>query len=299
MKHFVLEVNSPQSYVRFTGPFGTKPNLAIPFDVPLDPGGYLELAVDEKKHSIAGQATHLKFTTDKLAANPGSYITGAMQQISVKFSGLGLDYVPATGEIHSGGCYLYLHGEPTAGGLGALATWYLGPSKLIDTTGPSFNLTDGLGFGGGCILEVGSGNPTDFIVHLNTTVQLEDLDGDGNYEGWYPSIWKKIKPRVFGPKMEIDWPRPLPSVAGVPGERYVHPIPLSTLLEMTRHGDADSGKHLTQLQIHNAAHLGALLYDRTGKVHLGDMSDHDDKLLQLTAGDFSNLTLGIVVTRAD
>jgi hypothetical protein len=284
MKHLLLEVKSPQSYVTYLRlGTGVKPQVPLPFQVPLDPGGYLELAVDDNKYCLQGQGHNLRFTTDKLEQDPSDWITGELQQMSVMFSDLALSYDPKTGKIYSGGGYTYVQGVPSYGGCGALGLWYLGPSKLRDVNSPSFDLSNGLGCGGGVLLEMGTGNPTDFIVHLETDVAMEDVDGDGSYETECWSAWKYVKLLYRPPKLKVIWPELPPLPPPNPWMVGMYKIKVSALVEMARkgRGPLKGAPGITRVEIGNGSRVGVVLYDQDGSVLSGDMSERSIKAIQI------------------
>jgi hypothetical protein len=187
MKNIVFTVNEKKSYIKSLGWPDVKPNVKLPLIVPLSPGGTIKLTIDENKHIAWGAGSDLRFITDQFEKNPALSITGNLQPFSVRLQYLDLDFDPKTGQILEGEGYTYVMGEHEGGGAGALALTHLGPSSLLDGNSPSFDIADGLGCRGGLTLEMGSGNPTDFIIHIEAMVAMEDADGDGKFERVCPS----------------------------------------------------------------------------------------------------------------
>jgi hypothetical protein len=182
MKKIEFTVNEKKSYIKAQGWPEAKPGVTLPLIVSLTKGATVTLSFDETKNVATGKASDLQFISDQFEKRPKQNITGNLQLFSVYLHDLELTYDSTTGEIKNGGGYTYVMGEPQQGGAGALATWYLGPSALLDGNSTSFDLSNGLGCAGGLLLEVGSGDPTNFIIHIEAEVAREDLDGDGVFE---------------------------------------------------------------------------------------------------------------------
>ncbi|MHB9029925.1 MAG: hypothetical protein ACYC9O_14250 [Candidatus Latescibacterota bacterium] len=299
MKHLQLEVKNQQSYVKYTIPFGVKPQAPMPLQIPLDPGGYLEFAFDDGKHILQGKGYNLRFTTDKLLEDPSDWITGELQQMSLNLS-LELSYNPQTGKIEGGGGYSYVQGLPSYGGSGAWATSYLDPSKFQDGNSPGFDLSNGLGCSGSLLLELGSGNPHNFYVHLETGVAGEDVDGDGKYETVCWSIWKFVNLFWGPPELKVIWPELPPLPPPKPLSTIMYDIGISALIEQARRGHEQSkgDPGIKRVEIQNASGIRVVLYGRDGSVLSGDMSSRSTKAVRIDLENYANLTLGIIPTYA-
>ncbi len=296
MKYLRMNVNSSKSFVKYlTVGSGVKPGVPLPLQVPLDPGGYLEIAVDENTNTLKGKGHNLWFTTDKLEEDSFDYITGELQQMELTLSNLDLAYDPQTGKILSGGGFIYVMGTPSPGAGGALATWYLGPSKLRDGNSPGFDLSDGLGCGGGLLLELGTGNFTNFILHLDTVLAKEDVDGDGHYETdcWPFAKWFKLLYRP--PLLRIILPDPPPFPPPSPWMIGMYEAKLSALMNMALKGrkPLEGAPKITQIQVSSDSRVVVVLFDQDGAVLSGDLSDRSVKTLQINPENFAHLSLGI------
>lgn len=296
MKQVEFAVYEKKSYIKSLGWPDVKPNVKLPLIVALNSGGTISLTIDEKKHVATGQGSNLKFTTDRFKS-PGYNITGNLQTISVKLSNLDLNFDPKTGVILSGGGYTYVMGEPLTGGSGALALWYLGPSSLLDANSQGFNITNGLGCGGGLVLEMGCGNPTDFIIHIEATVGKEDADGDGIFEQTCPSgLWKKLYIEYDPPKIRIHPPNHDPRNRWRYGLDSVQAIRFTDFLKLIR-SQSRTRKEISRIdhiELVDAPDLWLLLFDSNGKLYGGSLSSGRTKVIEMPSIDQKNLLIGIV-----
>ena len=189
MKKIVFGVNPKQSYYRCFGFPDVKPAVQLPFIVPLDLGGTITFAIDEKKNTAVGFGTDLLFTSDAFEKDPapGKNITGNLQQFQV-FVDLDLTFDPKTGQILSGGGGTWVRGMPDVGGDGRLQAGFSvqTSSALLEGNSTTFDLSNGLGCKGGLVLDVSYTDPIStnprFSMHVEAVVSQEDIDGDGVFE---------------------------------------------------------------------------------------------------------------------
>ena len=299
MKQVIFTVSEKQSYIKSLGWPGVKPNVKLPLIVPLVQGGTISFTIDEKTHVAQGEGKGLKFITDRFAKSSSYNITGNLQTISVKLSDLDLDFDPKTGHISNGGGFTFVMGEPQVGGAGALALWYLGPSSLLDGNSPSFDIADGLGCGGGLVLEMGCGNPTDFIIHIEATVGKEDANGDGKFELLCPSgVWKrKLNLEYDPPKIRIIVPNHDPMNRWRSGIDVIHAIRFPDLLKLVRklpRTRREIAKKIDRIELVGAPDLWLLLSDSNGTVYGGSLSNERTKVIKMPTVDFENLLIGIM-----
>jgi hypothetical protein len=188
VKHVVFSVDETKSYFKEDVRHLTKPNVPLPFVAPLQLGGMVNLAIDEKRNKAYGDITDLTFATDQFkpdtfgpSADP-YVITGNLQTFAIIInSNVVMDFKPQTGEISSiNGGFGGIFPEPLHGGGGNVSIGKAGPSRFTDGNSPTFNLTDGLGCGGTIVLEIGWGSSS--TVYIEGKVSLEDVDGDGQFE---------------------------------------------------------------------------------------------------------------------
>ena len=179
MQQVIFVVDEKKSYIKSLGWPSVKAKQNLPLTVPLSPGGTIELSIDEKKYVAQGKGNNLRFFTDQFEKSSTYNITGKPQMFSVKLSDLDLSFDPQDGKILTGGGYTFVQGEPGFGYGGSIALWYLGPSSLHDGNSMVFDISNGLGCGGGLVLELGCGNSTNFIIPIKATVGREDADAEG------------------------------------------------------------------------------------------------------------------------
>jgi hypothetical protein len=207
-------VDEAKSYAEWPLARDLKPNAKPPLIVPLHQGGTISLTIDEKKNLASGLGEALWFTTNQLALSSTINSTGNLQTFRVLLSGLSLMFDPKTGNISFGTASLFVMGEPYMGGAGS---WQLtsltAPSSLRDKS-PSFDISDGLGCGGGIAFELGTSGSDGinfFIIHVEASVGVEDVDGDGDFEVVCRirklKPWLKKKP-PFPPDTPIVRPKP-------------------------------------------------------------------------------------------
>lgn len=296
MKQIVFAVDEKKSYVRDLGWPTVKPKVPLPLQVPLEPGGSLILTVDEQKGVLNGGGSNLRFTTDKLEKTVAYYISGGMQTIHVMLSSLDLSFNAQTGKITQGGGFTQVYGSSPAGA-GALALWYLGPSKLVDGNSPGFNLANGLGCGGGIELEVGCGNPTDFVIHLEALVSKEDADGDGKFEVACPvGIWKTFRLEYDPPKIRIVVPNRNLFNPLNPGAASMQAIRLGSLLRLAKKSRAGTTKTLgiERIEFSQAQDIWVVGFDAAGRVYGGEVSDKAFKVLPLPREHDGEVMIGVV-----
>lgn len=224
MKHIVFSVDETKSYVKWTHPHDLKPGVTPPLIVYVHKFGTITLTIDENKNLASGVVDDLWFTTDKLAPNSNWNSTGYLQAFRVLISGLALQFDPTTGDIlsNASACSTFVMGDYPGWGSGAYAASLTAPSSLVDKNSPSFDLSNGLGCGGGIILEITTGlndpvyEGTDFlIIHVEATVALEDLNGDGSFEVVCLPKIKREKPWL---RKKRPFPPPEPTPPPVRGK---------------------------------------------------------------------------------
>ena len=214
MKQVVFLVDEAKSYVEWPLASSLKPKVKSPLIVTLNPGGTISLTIDEKRNLGFGLGDSLWFTTDQLAPDSVINSTGNLQTFRVKLSNLGLQFDPKTGSILFGTASLFAMAEPYMGGSGSWQiTSLTAPSTLLDKNSPGFDISNGLGCGGGIIIELGTSSSEGvfFIIHIEGSVGLEDVDGDGHFE--VICRLKKLKPWL---KKRPPFPPDIPSA---------HPLP--------------------------------------------------------------------------
>lgn len=186
MKTIVFAVEGTQSYFKCVGTPAVKANVPLPLIVPLDPGGTITLTIEENMHTGTGYGGDIHFSSDQLQADPGRNITGNFQQFHVWIRDLSLDFDPKTGQISSGSGGTYVMGMRDVGGSGNLRFSVLESSALADGNSPGFDMSNGLGCGGGLVLDLSLKDPNSskpmFDMHVEAGVSMEDLDGDGRFE---------------------------------------------------------------------------------------------------------------------
>ena len=297
MKQVVFAVNEKLSYVKSLGWPTVKPNVKLPLIVPLIPGGTISLTIDEKNCKAFGEGSGLRLSTDRFAKSSNYNITGNLQTFKVWMSNLELVFDPKTGHMSSVGCYTYVMGEPLVGGAGALATWYHGPSSLLDGNSPSFDIADGLGCGGGLILEVGSGNPTDFIIHIEATVEVEDADGDGKFEVICPTgVWKNFVLEYDPPKFRIIVPDRDPRFRRPSSIDVIQAIRFPDLLKLVKNRPPVRGEtaRIDRIELVGAPNLLLIFFDSNGNICGGSISQKATRVIELPSVDLENLLIGIV-----
>jgi hypothetical protein len=297
MQQVVFVVDEKKSYIKSLGWPSVKPNVKLPLIVPLSPGGKIELSIDEKKYVAQGKGIDLRFTTDRFEKSSTYNITGKLQVISTKLSDLDLSFDPKNGQILSAGGYTFVQGEPSVGSAGSLALWYLGPSSLHDGNSMVFDISNGLGCGGGVVLEMGCGNPTNFIIHAEATVAKEDTDGDGKFELVCPSgIWREFKLDYDPPKIRIIIPERGPAGRWHSGLiDVVHAIRFPEFLELAR-DRLHSREELPRpevIEFVGAPDLWLVLFDSDGRVFGGSLSDGGSKVIPIAIDDLDDLLIGI------
>jgi hypothetical protein len=298
MKQVIFVVDENKSYIKSLGWPSVKPNVKLPLIVPLVPGGTIDLAIDEKKYVAQGKGSDIKFYTDRFEKSSSYDITGKPQVFSVKLSDLDLSFDPKNGQILSGGGFTFVQGEPNFGAGGSLALWYLGPSSFLDGNSPNFDISNGLGCGGGLTLEMGCGNPTHFIIHIEATVGKEDADGDGKFELTCPSgVWKELKLEYDPPKIRIIVPEYGPTGRWHSGIiNVVHAIRFPEFLELAR-DQRHTHKELPKpefIELVGAPDLWLVLFDSSGRVYGGSLSDERNKAIHMPSDDVENMLIGIV-----
>jgi len=298
MKQAVFTVYENKSYIKSYGWPDVKQNVNLPLIVPLTPGGTIKLMIDEKKHIAQGEGSGIQFITNQFKKSSSYNITGNLQTISVKLSNLDLAFDPKTGQIKNGGGYTYVMGEPQGGGAGALALWYLGPSSLIDGNSPSFDIANGLGCGGGLVLEMGCGNPTNFIIHIEATVGKEDADGDGKFELFCPSgVWKtKLNLEYDPPKIRIIVPNHDPMSRWRSVIDIMHAIRFPDFLNLVKNWPRTLKEtpRIDRIELVGAPDLWLMLFDSNGMVYGGSLSDERTKVIKMPSVDLENLLIGIM-----
>lgn len=297
MKQVVFAVDEKKSYIKSLGWPDVKPTVNLPLIVPLAPGGTISLKIGERRHIAHGQGSGLQFITDRFENSSSYNITGNLQTISLKLSSLDLDFDPTTGKIVNGGGFTYVMGEPQVGGGGALALWYLGPSWLSDGNSPGFDIADGLGCGGGLVLEMGSGNPTDFIIHIEATVAKEDADGDGKFEVvCYTGLWEGLFLEYDPPKIRIIVPNHDPRSRWRFGMDVIQAIRFPDFLRLVRNwpGTGQETPRIDGIELVDAPDLWLMLFDLNGRVLGGTLSDERTKGIEMPAVDLETLLIGIV-----
>jgi hypothetical protein len=298
MKQLIFVVDENKSHIQSLGWPSVKDKKNLPLIVPLSPGGTINLSIDEKKYVAKGKGSDLKFFTDRFEKSSTYNITGKPQTFSVKLSDLDLSFDPKNGDILSGGGFTFVQGEPSIGFGGSLALWYLGPSSLLDGNSPSFDISNGLGCGGGLILEMGCGNPTNFIIHIEATVGKEDADGDGKYELICPSnIWRDLKLEYDPPKIRIIVPEYDPASRWHSGlTNVVHAIRFPEFLELVRNQrrTREEPPMPEFIEFVGAPDLWLVLFDSSGRVNGGSLSDELNKVVQMPSDDVQNMHIGIV-----
>jgi hypothetical protein len=298
MKQLIFVVDENKSYIQSLGWPSVKAKQNLPLTVPLSPGGTINLSIDEKKYVAKGNGSDLKFFTDQFEKSSTYNITGKPQTLSVKLSDLDLSFDPKNGDILSGGGYTFVQGEPSFGYGGSLALGYLGPSSLHDGNSIVFDISNGLGCGGSLILEMGCGNPTNFIIHIEATVGKEDADGDGKYELTCPSgIWKEFKLEYDPPKIRIIIPERGPAGRWHSGmTNVVHAIRFPEFLELVR-DQRHAREELPKpefIEFVGAPDSWLVLFDSSGRVYGGSLSDELSKLVHIPLDDVENILIGIV-----
>lgn len=298
MKQVVFTVNEKKSYIKSLGWPDVKSTVTLPLIVPLTPGGTIALTIDDTKYVAQGGGSGLQFITNQFKKSSSYNITGNFQTISVKLSNLDLNFDPKTGKILNGGGYTFVMGEPQAGWAGALALWYLGPSALLDANSPSFDIANGLGCGGGLVLEMGSGNPTDFIIHIEATVGKEDADGDGKFERFCPSgVWKmKLNLEYDRPKIRIIVPNHDPMNRWRSGFDIIHAIRFPDFLKLVKNfpHTLKETPRIDRIELVGAPDLWLMLFDSNGMVYGGSLSDERTKVIKMPPVDLENLLIGIM-----
>jgi hypothetical protein len=215
MKQVVFLVDEARSYVKWPLAKDVKPGGTVPLIVPLQEGGTVSLTIDEKKSRAFGLGESLWFTTDQIPASTTLNSTGNLQAFKVRLAGLSLQFDPKTGKMLFATASLFAIGEPHAGGEGSWCLTSLSAPSSLRDSGRRFTISNGLGCGGGIILELGTSGSDGvdfFIVHLEGTVGVEDADGDGVFE--VTCKIKPLKPWIkrrppFPPDIPTAWPRPI------------------------------------------------------------------------------------------
>jgi hypothetical protein len=298
MKQIIFVVDENKSYIQSLGWPSVKDKKILPLTVPLSPGGTINLSIDDKKYVAKGKGIDLKFFTDQFEKSSTYNITGKPQTFSVKLSDLDLSFDPKNGDIKNGGGFTFVQGEPSIGFGGNLALWYLGPSSLLDGNSPNFDISNGLGCGGGLILEMGCGNPTHFIIHIEATVGKEDADGDGKYELTCPSnIWRELKLEYDPPKIRIIIPEYDPAGRWHSGlTNVLHTIRLPEFLEWMRDQHHIRKELPTPefIEFVGAPDVWLVLFDPSGRVLGGSLSDELTKMIQMPSDDVENMLIGIL-----
>ena len=297
MRQVIFTVLEKQSYIKSLGWPDVKPNVKLPLIVPLVSGGTIRLTIDEKKHIAHGEGSGLRFITDRFAKSSSYNLSGKSQTISVMLSNLDLAFDPKTGHISSGGGFTFVMGEPLMGGGGALGLWYLGPSLLLDGNSPSFDLANGLGCGGGLTLEMGCGNPTNFIIHIEAMVEMEDADGDGTFELACPSgFWKKLILEYDPPKIRVIVPDHEFRRHWRPGLNVVQAIRFPELLKLVRDRPRTRKEtvNLDRIELAGAPDFWLMIFDSSGTVYGGSLSDTRTKVVKMPSVDLDDLLVGIV-----
>ena len=163
-----------------------------PFGCSAGSGGNITLEFDENQHMASGSGKNIYFTSDKFLQDPNLNITGNAQQIHFKLNQVTVKYDPNTGDISKeGGASFYIMGMPEKGLSGNVQIYGVGDSsKFLDGNSAGFDLGNGLGPAGGLVLNLRYSNPdgqTEFELHIQAAVSMEDLDGDGDLELIYPT----------------------------------------------------------------------------------------------------------------
>jgi hypothetical protein len=291
-------VDEKRSYVKSLGWPNVKPTVTLPLIVPLKSGGKIDLIIDEKKMTAYGGGSSLQFVTDQFLQSTKYNITGNLQTFSVRLRDLDLSFDAKTGKILNGGGYTYVIGEPTKGGEGSLALWYLGPSSLLDGNNPGFNITNGLGCGGGLILEMGCGNPPEFIFHIEAVVAKEDADGDGKFETICPSgVWKRKLNLLYDPpKIKIVVPTHDLVSHWLYAIDVMHTIRFPDFLKKVENwpGSIKEPPRIESIELVGAPDLWCMLFDSNGMVYSGNLSDAGTKVIRMPSVEFENLRIGIM-----
>lgn len=295
MKKIVFAVQEKGSFIKSLGWPAVKAGTKLPLVVPLLPGGKIELDVDEKKNVAVGDATNLQFVTDRFQANSGYYLTGKLQTMDVHMRYLNLALNPQTGVIVTGGGYTFVKGAQHVGGAGLIALWHLGPSSFSDANSPTFDLTDGLGCGGRLILEMGTGNPIHFVIHVEALVAQEDNNGDGAFDIFCPVGLRKwfrldyeppiIKIQIIFPE-HPGYPKPWLPYAGT-----IQAMRLADLVKMA------AGRRkvvpIRRIELSGAAAVDLLLLDSRGRVFEGMLSGKRTKAIMVPQELRDDLLVGV------
>lgn len=290
-----FKVESANSYVKDTGSRLLTHNP--PLKVNLDEGGYLIMTVNPGKKTLEGRGYNLTFTTDKCEQSSLYNLTGKMQTIFLKLSQLELTYDPTSGNITSSTGSTSIYGDKPLWP-GSLALWYSGASKLIDANSSTIDFANGLGIcNGQLILEVGSGNPTDFYIKIIAKLWKEDLDGDGKYETLCKvPIWKDLELLYDPPLITVIIPSRFREISQNADQASLQMINLKELIAraIEQTGQEPREEPVSVLNFENAEEFSIVLLNIDGQVIAGDFSDRSSKEINFNPVEGESSRIGIL-----
>jgi len=301
MKQVIFALNEKKSYFKNTGWRTVKPSVQGPLIVPFVPGGVINLTINENSYTAFAESEGLKFVTDQFAKNPYFGITGNLQTFKIGLHDFNMKFDPLSGlitknNITPSNSIVIGPDDGKATIFGACSI--LGSSSLIDGNSPKFDITNGLGCGGGLILDIGVGNiyPASFYIYIEAMVGLEDTDGDRHFETICPSgVWKEFIIEYDPPKIKIIFPDNEFRLSYPLKINIVQAIRFTDLLKLVKNESRAFGKttKIEGIELVNAPDMLLVFLDSNGKIYGGGMSRKRAELIRIPAVEVKNMLIGI------
>lgn len=255
------------------------------------------MTINPGKKTLEGSGYNLTFTTDKCDQSSSYNLTGKMQTIFLKLSQLKLTYDPKSGNITSSTGWTSIYGDKPLWP-GSLPLWYSGASKLIDANSSTIDFANGLGIcNGQLILEVGSGNPTNFYIKIIAKLWKEDLDGDGKYESLCKvPIWKDLELHYDPPLITVIIPSWFREISQNADQASLQMINLKELIAkaIEQTGQEPREEPVSVLNFENAEEFSIVLLNPDGQVIAGDFSDRPSKKINFNSVEGESSRIGIL-----
>jgi hypothetical protein len=311
IKRVIFKTKPNQSYIKSLGWPPVKSGVKLPLIVPLS-SGKLEFAINEANNTFFSYGT-IYFISDKFVG--GIYnINGNVQTIAVVMHNMEGQFDPGTGLTLNEIGFLDVVGQPGTSS-GAIATWYKGDANaFLDGNSLNFDISNGLGCAGGLVYEVGTGNPTDFIVHIEASVDVEDANGDGIFETACPdSFWGEKKFELDYKPPEINWI--FPQDYEVPKSPFAGPFPMPfptpspplppEIIKVMKFTDLwklikktpfpkDKTRKIDRIKLVGAQNLLLLLLDSDKNVIGGSISDKPTRIIKVPPIDVKDLYVTVL-----
>jgi hypothetical protein len=302
MKQVLFAVNHEKSFVKNLGWRKQKPEVQGPIIENLINGGSISLTIDDSTETAYGQSNNLYFYSDKFAQDSYFGINGNLQKFKVSFPDLNMEYDPQTGDILSGSVNGVVLGPADTGGATLLTAFYKFDIKpaFLDGNSNGFDVSNGLGCGGGLIFEIGVGNTDSviFIIHIEAIVSAEDVDDDGNFETVCPAgLRKEFHLDYEPPKLKLNILFPERGMQRFQGFNNVEAVRLKDLLKQVVKNprDAEVAK-IESIELVNAPGMLVIFMDPKGRVYGGGISRQKSTSFKIPWADVKELLIGFVPT---